>query len=142
MELKMTVYEFEIEHYHAWISIIIGGEIEDFKEYLKNKYGGRMPIMWSWDERVYAKDMHSTDAWQMHVNYKSLDQDEIFYMWVTENRAGLRQHEIEHLTGDILFVRGFKYSKDSEEAWAYLNGEISQRLEDLMKSDKIVINEN
>jgi len=42
--------------------------------------------------------------------------------------AIVKKHETFHLTGDILFTRGIGYCYESEEAFAYLNGWLSQEI--------------
>ncbi len=125
----MREYSFEIEHYHASVCFLVGGEIDDFKKFLKTRYG-KLPVMYSWDDRQYAKDMVNTDAFCAHVNYSPPKHDEIFYLWVSELK--LLVHEIIHLAGDILFVRGFTYCKESEEAWAYTGGEIDNKIQSFL----------
>ncbi len=131
--MALAEYSFHLEHYDAWICFLIGGEIKDFKSFLKSRYG-RIPVMYSWDDRQYAKDMEDTDAYQAHVNYKPPKHDEIFYLWMSHEK--ILVHEIIHLAGDILFVRGFTYCKESEEAWAYTGNEIYNRITTFLNANK------
>jgi hypothetical protein len=57
-----------------------------------------------------------------------LGKGEVFYSWVHEAEPYMVHHEIDHLTSDILYTRGFKYSADSEEIWAYLGGWIYEQV--------------
>jgi hypothetical protein len=129
----MKVYEFEV-NYDANVCVCIGGHINDFKKFLRDRYAGRIPSLWSWDRRVYVKDIHSTDGYSVFVNYNPPKHDEIFYMWIEDMSKHL-QHEITHTTGNIMFVRGYEYSYQSEENWAYMNQEITDKLQDLLNKE-------
>jgi hypothetical protein len=117
------------------VCVAIGGHIDDFKKFLRERYNGRIPSLWSWDKRVYVKDMHSTDGYSVYVNYNPPKHDEVYYMWVEDKNKHLF-HEITHTTGNIMFVRGYGYNYGSEENWAYMNQEIVDKLQELMNADR------
>jgi len=133
----MKVYEFGV-NYDAHVCICIGGLINDFKKFLRQRYSGRIPPMWTWDKgeqkRVFVKEMFGTDGFSVWIDYNPPARDEMFYMWIETIDKHLI-HEITHVTGHIMFVRGYVYNQ-AEENWAYMNQEIWDRLKVLLDADK------
>ncbi len=118
----MKEVSFKTPLYEAEVTYLIGGDVKDLKNFLRSKNNGRLPTTYSWDQRfTFGKDGDTTNAYQFHVN-APLGDGEIFYVWVADPTMDLLTHETTHLTGDILYTRGFGYCYESEEAWAYLNG--------------------
>ncbi len=117
---KLSVIEIYIELYDVQIRYLFGGSTKDFVQYLRDTNKNKIPTLWSWSERQYVKDIHSTDGYQCHSNFNAdRKQEEIFYVWIGEG-SDLLYHEHYHLIGDIKFTRGVGYAKDSEEEYAYL----------------------
>lgn len=136
----MKTYEFEV-NFHANVCVSIGGHINDWKKFLRERYGGRIPPLWYWDKgeqkRQYVKDIRNTDGYSVWVDYEQDKHDEVFYMWIEDINRHLL-HEILHITGYIMFVRGFKY-EDAEENWAYMIQEIADKLKDIINANKSTI---
>jgi hypothetical protein len=115
---EYKIYESEKQ---VDIRILIGGMPHDLIKLIKNRHGEDVKL-YNWDkEYIWPEDADDTDAYQFHV-CAPLGKGEIFYAWVHEPTLYLLVHEVVHVVGDILFHRGYKYGRKSEEAWAYLTG--------------------
>lgn len=117
--------------YDVDISYLIGGDVPELISFIKERHGDAP--MYSFHERFHwTEDADTTNAYQFHIN-APLGKGEIFYVWVAEKTPYLLFHETLHLTGDILYNRGVRYSMDSEEAFAYLGGWIFQEAFKLLR---------
>lgn len=106
--------------YETDIRLLIGGSAKDLIALMTKRHGSVSPM--SWDQKSdWEEDADTTNGYQFHIN-APFGYGEIFYIWIDELAPSLLAHEIFHLTGDILFTRGIVYSRESEEAFAYLNG--------------------
>ena len=131
MKSKLKEIRFTEPLYQADISYLIGGEVPDLINFIKERH--KVGQMYSFNEKFdWTEDADTTNAYQFHVS-APLGKGEVFYVWVAENTPYLLFHETFHLTGDILCNRGIKYSMDSEEAFAYLGGWIFQEVTRLLK---------
>ncbi len=127
----MKEYSFHVEMYDAWVTCFIGGDVKELKKELREKHGGKLPAMWSWDKRFYfGKQGETTDGYQFHVN-APLGDGEVFYVWRASSEK-LSWHEAYHIMGDIMFTRGVIYCYESEEAYAYLGDFIFNKINSLI----------
>ncbi len=128
---KIKEVRFTVPIYEAEVSYLVGGDVPQLIQFIKERHKNAKKYsflkVFKW-----GKDADSTNAYQFHVG-APLGNGEVFYVWVAENTANLIAHETFHLTGDILYNRGFKYSMKSEEAFAYLNGWLSEQTAKLIK---------
>ena len=116
----MKEISFTTPLYEAEVSLLIGGDIWEVVELLKNRHSD--PRVYSWDkEFTWGEDANTTNAYAFHVNARFGD-GERFYIWMVEPTINLSSHETYHLTGDIMFTRGSIYSYEAEENFAYLHG--------------------
>lgn len=132
----MRAYNFVEAVYETNIIYLVGGSFEEMIKFLKTKHGHTNA--YSWDKKVeWGEDANTTDAYQFHVNALH-GEGETFYVWIHIPTASLLYHETSHLAGDILYIRGIRYSADSEEAFAYLGGWIFNKIFSLIKRKIIV----
>lgn len=117
------------------ISFLIGGTVPDLITFIKDRHKNAQ--MYSFDEKFdWTEDADTTDGYQFHVCGPH-GKGEVFYVWVLEPTPYLLEHEISHLTGDILCNRGVKYCMECEEVFAYLGGWISDELSKRLKIRKV-----
>lgn len=112
----MREIKIEEPFYAVQISYFIGGSIPELNKVLKKRYGD------DFDEQN-----DDTDAYQHHI-IPAGGKDEIFFVWIGNPDMNLLWHETMHLAFDILRVRGIAYSERCEDAFAYLGGNIFQKL--------------
>lgn len=98
------------------ITYLIGKDVHWLKKYLRRKYGADAKY-YSWGKDF--KFDNTTNGYEFHVN-GDLGSGEMFYVWLAEITPYLLYHETYHLAGDILYVRGVKYSYSGEETFAFL----------------------
>ena len=123
----MKIFSFTTE-YKASVTYLVGGTVPKLLAYLKKKYGGKLPKVYSWDkEFTFGDDADTTDGYQFHVN-APLGDGEMFYVWIAEPSSYLLSHETYHLVGDILFTRGIEYNYGAEESYAYLMSSIFEEI--------------
>jgi hypothetical protein len=123
---------FHNNHYNCAISYLIGGTVPQLIRFLEQRHG-KGAIYYSWSTPFkFGNDAADTDGYQFHVN-APLGDGEIFYVWLHDLNTNLLAHETFHLVGDILHTRGIKYSYNSEESFAYLQGEIFDEIFKLLK---------
>ena|SRR5688572_11693042 len=114
---EVRVYE---PLYDVDISYLTGGDVPALIQFIKDRHGSNQ--MYSFGEKFdWTEDADTTNAYQFNV-VAPLGKGEKFYVWMSELNPNLLFHETFHLTGDILWNRGIKYSMESEEAFAYLGG--------------------
>jgi hypothetical protein len=131
MKSKIKEYKFHEPLYFVDISVLIGGDVPQLITFIKERHGDAQ--MYSFGEKFnWAEDADTTDAYQFNIP-APLGKGEIFYLWVYDKTPYLFGHELFHLTGDILYHRGIKYSMESEEAFAYYFGYIFQEIFKLLK---------
>lgn len=124
----MKVISFVTPLYEASVVCIFRCPFSKFLATLKKRHGGKIPEMYSWDEKFeFGDDADTTNAYQFHVNAIHGD-GEVFYIWIHEIGPNLLAHELFHLTGDILFNRGIGYDNGGEEGYAYLHGWIFEKV--------------
>ena len=128
---KIKEVRFTEPLYQTDISYLVGGDVPQLIQFIKDRHKNAQKYSFlekfEWDE-----DAESTNAYQFHV-VAPLGKGEVFYVWIAEVTSYLFAHETFHLTGDILYNRGLKYCMESEEAFAYLNGWLSQEAFKLLK---------
>ena len=122
---EIKIYE---PMYDVNISYVFGGSITELKKMLKKRYGEIK--LWSQDEHFTIDEMldDDTNGYQFHVQ-GPFGEDERFYVWIYKPNSNLIFHETLHLVFDILSHRGIYYNNDSEEAFAYLGGMITELLD-------------
>jgi hypothetical protein len=110
--------------YEADITYLRGGSVADLRQYVAMKHPGAQPM--SWGDETNLED--GTDAYEFHVA-TGVGDDEHFYVWMHDEHPEQRLlfHETLHLTSDILWFRGIKYTSESEEAFCYLGGWIFEQ---------------
>lgn len=127
---KIKEYSFYDESWHTDISYLFGGTVEDLMDFIYQRHKGM--ALYSWGvEHIWGKDANTTNAYQFHVN-APLGDGERFYVWLHEMCPNLLCHETVHLVGDILFTRGMEYKYESEEAYAYLAGNLFEKIYNLL----------
>lgn len=120
----------DVPLYECELSLLIGGEIWDVIKLLKERH--KDPRVYSWNvEFKWEEDANTTNAYAFHVN-APFGNGERFYIWMAEPTINLLAHETFHLTGDMLFTRGFEYCYGSEEGFAYLHGWLFDRIYNLI----------
>lgn len=121
---KIQIYS---EHYDAYIIFLIGGEVPDLLKYLNRKYG-KKGRYFSWGKEFkFGEDADTTNGYQFHVN-APLGKGEVFYSWHSDMTPYLLSHELYHVVGDLMYVRGVSYNSGSEEDFAYLYGWLFDKL--------------
>jgi len=127
MKRKLKKIRVYCKHYEADIIFLIGGEVPDLLKYLYRKHG-KDAKFYSWSKQFsFGEDADTTNGYQFHVN-APLGKGEIFYSWHSDLTPNLLTHELYHVVGDIMHVRGSTYSYGSEEHYAYLFGNIFEEL--------------
>jgi len=127
MKRKLKKIQVYSEHYDAYIIFLIGGEVPDLLKYLKRKYGSKGRYF-SWGKEFkFGEDADTTNGYQFHVN-APLGKGEVFYSWHSDMTPYLLSHELYHVVGDIMYVRGVSYNSGSEEDFAYLYGWLFDKL--------------
>lgn len=122
--IEKTIFE---DLFGVDISFLFGGDVEDLKKFIRTRHGAGCSL-YSWDEPFNLwEQQNNTTAYQFHI-FTDIGNADKFYLWNAVMETDLLLHEITHLTGDILFVAGIKYSTDSEELYAYLSGWIGRKI--------------
>lgn len=125
MKTKIKEYKITLDLFRVDISFLSGATPIELKEFIDKRHPNEK--LWNWDrEFIWDKNYECTDGYMFHTE-ALLGRGEIFYLWFNEPTPYMTFHEITHMTGDILFHRGFEYNFGSEEAWAYLNGWIFEK---------------
>ena len=132
-EKQIALKEISIYNdlYQTDISYLVGGSFDDVLALLKKRHGSVKPVSWC-EEFEFGEDANTTDGYQFHINGE-YGEGEHFYVWVYRPSVYLLSHETYHLTGDILKTRGIGYVEQSEEAFAYLNGRLSEQIHEKLK---------
>ncbi len=124
---KLKKIQIYVDMYDAYVIFLIGGEVPDLLKYLNRKYG-KNATYYSWGKPFkFGEDADTTNGYQFHVN-APLGKGEVFYSWHSDMTPNLLTHELFHVVGDIMYVRGSTYNSGSEEHYAYLYGWIFERL--------------
>jgi hypothetical protein len=131
----MKVITFTTPLFEANCVVVVQCPFSKFLAFLKKRHGGKVPQMYSWSKEFeFKEDADTTDAYQFHVcsergSRDSHGQEEVFYSWILDpTSSALLYHEVQHLTGDILYTRGVEYEDGGEETYSYLGGWIFEKV--------------
>lgn len=129
---KLNKISILVDMYDADVIFLYGGNTNDLRKYIKRRHKDSDLLSWGNRFTIDDEDAETTDGYQFHV-FCNYGNGEVFYVWVAKPTPYLFAHEIFHLTGDILYIRGLSYSHASEEAYAYLHGWIFDKLVSKLK---------
>lgn len=124
--MKIIEKKFYCDLYKVDISFLFNGDVEDLKKFMRKRHGDAKFYSGADEYRLYEED-NVTDGLQFHV-FTPLGHADRFYVWKAMHDGGLLNHEIWHLTVDIMYVIGAKHVPESEECYAYLNGWIAEKI--------------